>query len=78
MTMGDKKPKAYTFTKNAGPQFNLLPDAEPMDCFSSFFNDELLNNIVTETNRYARYKILELSLARGPFGIAGLMCEFLK
>jgi hypothetical protein len=29
MTMGDKKLKAYTFTKNAGPQFNLLPDAEP-------------------------------------------------
>jgi hypothetical protein len=32
-TVGDKKPKAYTFTKNAGPQFNLLPDAEPMDYF---------------------------------------------
>jgi hypothetical protein len=29
--MGDKKPKVYTFTKNAGPQFNLLPDAEPME-----------------------------------------------
>jgi hypothetical protein len=28
--MGDKKPKACTFTKNAGSQFNLLPDAEPM------------------------------------------------
>jgi hypothetical protein len=26
--MGDKKPKAYTFTKNAGPQFNLLPDED--------------------------------------------------
>jgi hypothetical protein len=31
VTMGDKKPKAYTFTKNAGPQFNFLPGAEPMD-----------------------------------------------
>jgi hypothetical protein len=30
VTMGDKK-KAYTFTKNAGPQFNLLLGAEPMD-----------------------------------------------
>jgi hypothetical protein len=39
--VGDKKPKAYTFTENAGPQFNLLPDAEPMDYFSLFFNDEL-------------------------------------
>jgi hypothetical protein len=63
MTLGDKKPEAYTFNKNAGPQFNLLPDAEPMDYFSSFFNDELLNNIVTETNRYTRYKILELQLS---------------
>jgi hypothetical protein len=37
VTMGDNKPKAYTFTKNPGPQFNLMPDAEPMDylvCFS--------------------------------------------
>jgi hypothetical protein len=46
--MGDKKPKAYTFTKNAGSQFNLLPDAESID-FSLFFNDELLNNTVIET-----------------------------
>jgi hypothetical protein len=39
VTLCDKKPKAYTFTKNAGQQFNLLPDAEPMDYFSLFFND---------------------------------------
>jgi hypothetical protein len=60
--MGDKKPKAYTFTKNVGPQFNLLPDAEPMDYFILFFNDELLNNIVVESKRYARHKIAELQL----------------
>jgi hypothetical protein len=35
VTTGDKKPQAYTFAKNAGPQFNLLPDAEPMDYFST-------------------------------------------
>jgi hypothetical protein len=60
--MSDKKTKAYTFTKNAGPRFNLLPpDAEPMDYyFSLFFNDELLNNIVIETNRYVRHKLAEL------------------
>jgi hypothetical protein len=29
--MGDNKLNTYTFTKNAGPQFHLLPDAEPMD-----------------------------------------------
>jgi hypothetical protein len=33
VTMGDKKLKAYTFIKNAGPQFHLLPDTEPMDYF---------------------------------------------
>jgi hypothetical protein len=38
VTVRDKKPKAYTFSKNAGPQFYLLPDdAEPMDYFSLFF-----------------------------------------
>jgi hypothetical protein len=62
VTVRDKKPKAYTFSKDAGPQFHLLPDAEPMDYLSLFFSDELLNNIVVETNRYARQKILELQL----------------
>jgi hypothetical protein len=51
MILWDKKPKSYPFTKNAGPQFNLLPDADPIGYFSLFFNDELLNNIVIETNR---------------------------
>jgi hypothetical protein len=63
VTMGNKKLNAYTFTKNAGPQFHLPPDAEPTDYFSLFFNDELLNNIVVETNRYARHKISELHLS---------------
>jgi hypothetical protein len=65
VTVRDKKPKSYTFTKNAGPQFNLLPDADHMGYFSLFFNDELLNNI--ETNRYARHKISKLQL--GPRSI---------
>jgi hypothetical protein len=39
---------------DAGPQFNLLPGAEPMDYFRLFFNDELLNNIVIGAIRYAR------------------------
>jgi hypothetical protein len=61
--MGNNKPKAYTFTNNAGPQFNLLPHAEPMDYFSLFFNDELLNSIVIETNMYARDKTAKLQLS---------------
>jgi hypothetical protein len=38
--MGDKKPKAYTLTKNARPRLLLLPDAGPMDYFSLFFNEK--------------------------------------
>jgi hypothetical protein len=49
VTMGDKKLNAYTYTKYAGPQFHLLPDAEPMDYFSLFFNDKLLSNRNEET-----------------------------
>jgi hypothetical protein len=63
ITMGDKKPKAYTFTKNARPKFNLLPHAEPMDYFTLFLNDELLNNTVIETNRNVRNKIAEFQLS---------------
>jgi hypothetical protein len=62
VTVGNKKPKAYTFTKNVEPRFNL-PGVEPMDYFRLFFNDELLNNILIERNRYARHKILELQLS---------------
>jgi hypothetical protein len=40
VTMGNKKPKAYAFIKNGGPQFNLLPDAQPKDYFILFFSDK--------------------------------------
>jgi hypothetical protein len=63
VTMSDKKPKTYTFTKNSGPQFNFLPHAELMDYFSLFFNDKLVNNIVTETCRYGRHKIEKLQVS---------------
>jgi hypothetical protein len=63
VTVRDKKPKAYTFSKNAGPQFHLLPDdSEPMDYFCLYFSDELLNN-VAETNKYERQNISELQLS---------------
>jgi hypothetical protein len=61
--MGDKKLNSCTFTKNAEPQFHLLPDAQPMDYFNLFFSDERLNNLVVETNRYARHKISEFQLS---------------
>jgi hypothetical protein len=37
-----------------------------MGYFRLFFNDELLNNIVIETNRYAKQKFLELQFSPGP------------
>jgi hypothetical protein len=63
MTMGDKKPKAYTFTKEAGPQFNLLPDAEPVVYFSLFFNDELSNNFLWRQTGMRDTKCRSFSLA---------------
>jgi hypothetical protein len=63
MTMCDNKPKAHTFTKNARPQFNLPLDAEPIDYFVLFFNDELLNNIFIEPSGNARHKIVEIQLS---------------
>jgi hypothetical protein len=44
----------YIFTKNMGPHFNLLLDAESLDYFSLFFNDELLNNIAIEEQVHER------------------------
>jgi hypothetical protein len=41
----------------------LLPDAEPMDCFILFFNDEHLNNTVTEIKWYGTQKIAEFHLS---------------
>jgi hypothetical protein len=43
--------------------FNFLLNSELVDYFLLFFNDELLNNIVIETNRYMRHKISELQLS---------------
>jgi hypothetical protein len=63
VTVGDKKPNIYTYTKNAEPQFSLMQDAESMDYFILFFSYELLNNIVIETDSYARHKTAELHLS---------------
>jgi hypothetical protein len=52
----DRKLKKYNFTKNAGPKLGLPSDAEPIDYFTLFFNEELLSEIVTETNRYVKEK----------------------
>jgi hypothetical protein len=58
VTLGNKKPKIFKFTKNTGPKFNLLPAAGSMD-FGSFFNDKILNNTVIETEKYRRDKMFQ-------------------
>jgi hypothetical protein len=61
----DRKLKKYNFTKNAGPKFGLPSDAEPLDYFTLFFNEELLPEIVAETNRYVKEKISKLQPSPG-------------
>jgi hypothetical protein len=50
----DSKPQEYTFSKSSGPKVNLQLIAKPIEYFNLLFSDELINEIVIETNRYAR------------------------
>ena len=45
------------FTSPVGITFELGDDSREIDVFKMFFNDEILNFIVRETNRYARQKL---------------------
>ena len=45
------------FTLPVGITFELGNKAREIDGFKMFFNDEILNVIVRETNRYARQKL---------------------
>lgn len=42
------------FTAEVGPTFELGPTKNELDFFLKFFPDNLMENIVTETNDYAR------------------------
>ena len=44
---------------NTGPTQTLGPDKEPVDFFSLFVSDEILQYIIEETNRYALKEIAE-------------------
>ena len=46
------------FTSPAGITFEIGNEARELDIFKLFFNDEILNVIVRETNRYARQKLV--------------------
>ena len=45
------------FTLPVGIMFEIGNEARELDVFKKFFNDEILNVIVRETNRYARQKL---------------------
>ena len=45
------------FTLPVGITFEIGNEARELDVFKKFFNDEILNVIVRETNRYARQKL---------------------
>jgi predicted AlkP superfamily phosphohydrolase/phosphomutase len=49
----DKKQKEYNFNKNAGPKLHNFVGTDPLHYFDLFFNDDLINIIAEETNRYA-------------------------
>lgn len=49
--------KSFTFTGNSGLQIDLAEDITPFDAFSLFVDDEIINIIVVETNRYAEQKL---------------------
>ena len=58
----DKKPKEYNFNKNAGPKLHNFVGTDPLHYFDLFFNDDLINIIAEETNRYAESKISDKQL----------------
>lgn len=59
----DRRPAQFNYMKNAGPKLNLPADADPIQYFLLFFNDDIMNDIINETNRYAREKISKLQLS---------------
>jgi hypothetical protein len=63
VTARDSKPQEYIFSKRSGQKVNLQLDAKPIEYFNLLFSDELINEIVIETNRYAKERISNLQLS---------------
>lgn len=57
---GDSPFIKFQWSNNSGykPPHHMIPNT-PLDYFQLFFTDELLNEIVKETNRYANEKIMK-------------------
>jgi hypothetical protein len=52
MTMGGKKPNPHTFTKNAGPQYNLLP-LSTLDVIHHYTEGNMSSCIVLVSTHFA-------------------------
>jgi len=52
----DVAPTLPPFTKTHGPRVTLGTEASPLDFFSLFFDDSVLDLLVEETNRLVEYK----------------------
>ena len=50
----------FLFTGNLGIQVALNDITDPLEFFELFFNDEIVDLIATETNRYARERLVNL------------------
>lgn len=46
--------KNIIFTEDSGIKCNIDQESQPIDIFNLFLNDEILDLIVTETNRKAK------------------------
>lgn len=55
------KSKRETFTGLAGPTFDITELKTPTDIFHKMFDDELVDTLCDETNKYARQKIESMS-----------------
>lgn len=49
-----------TFTRSSGPTFPVTDDMTPLNIFFKMFDEEFLNILVTETNRYADQTLTKL------------------
>ena len=55
----DIPPTAIPFMEQPGPKISLSADSSPLDFFSLFFNDVIIQMLVDGTNEYASDVIAE-------------------
>lgn len=62
ITNGDSVTNEYTFSRDTGMRdVNLPVDSKPVDYFELFFNKNVMQGIVNETNKYADERIQKLA-----------------